>query len=259
MRRIVTLTTDFGPGSLYVAQMKARLLHSRAEITLVDIAHDLPAHDIRGASWFLGQACQSFPEGTLHLVVIDPGVGTTRKMVWASIGGQAFLAPDNGLLTHALARAPLTEARILPEPHDASATFHGRDVVAVAACRLLDGEPASALGEQHDELVHLPEATASQGPQGIRGEVCYIDHFGNLLTNLPASMWSAVQAAGGIRLGDRWIDRPVRTYGDASPGSAVVLVGSQDVIEIAVVEGSASRLLGGEIGTSVTLDSWHPH
>jgi len=259
MRRIVTLTTDFGPGSLYVAQMKARLLHTRAHITLIDIAHDLPAHDIRAASWFLGQTCLAFPEGTLHLVVIDPGVGTARRMVWASVAGHEFLAPDNGLLTHALSRGLLAEARTLPEPADASATFHGRDVVAVAACRLLDGEPASALGAPHGLLVHLPEAAASQGPQGIRGEVCYIDHFGNLLTNLPATMWSAVQAGGGIRLGDRWIDRPVRTYGDASPGSAVVLIGSQGVIEIAVVEGSAARLLGGEIGTPVTLDSWHPH
>ena len=255
MHRLITLTTDFGPGSLYVAQMKARLLHAKAGCTLIDIAHDLPAHDIRGASWFLGQACLAFPPSTLHLVVIDPGVGTARKMVWARIGSQEFLAPDNGLLSHAMAMAPLAEARVLPEPVDASATFHGRDVIAATACRLLDDEPAAALGEPLPSLVQLPEAAVSEGPEGIAGEVRFIDHFGNLLTNIPASHWPAVAAAGGLHLGDRWIDRPVRTYGDASPGSAVALVGSQGVIEVAVVEGSASRLLGGEIGTTVRIPS----
>jgi S-adenosylmethionine hydrolase len=253
MHRIITLTTDFGPGSLYVAQMKARLLQAEARCTLVDIAHDLPAHDIRGASWFLGQACLAFPAGTLHLAVIDPGVGTDRRMVWARIGGQEFLAPDNGLLTHAVALATLAEARVLPVPAAASATFHGRDVVAAVAARLLDGEPATAIGEACPTLVQLPEATSREAADGIHGEVRFIDHFGNLLTNIPASLWPAVEVAGGLHLGDRWIDRPVRTYGDASPGSAVVLVGSQGVIEVAVVEGSASRLLGGEIGTPVRI------
>ena len=253
MHRIITLTTDFGTGSLYVAQMKARLLQTTAACTLVDIAHDLPAHDIRGASWFLGQACQAFPPDTLHLVVIDPGVGTTRKMIWASIGDQQFLAPDNGLLTHALTRAPLHEARVLPVSADASATFHGRDVVAAAASRLLNGEPPLSLGEPLPSLVQVPEATPTLTADRIQGEVRFVDHFGNLLTNIPASEWPAVLAAGGLYLGDRWIDRPVRTYGDAAAGSAVALVGSQGVIEIAVVEGSASHLLGGEIGTPVQI------
>ena len=253
MPRLLTLTTDFGPGSLYVAQLKARLLHAQAGCSLVDIAHDLPAHDVRGASWFIGQACLAFPADTLHLVVIDPGVGTERKLVWARIGTQAFLAPDNGLLTHAMKVAPLQEARLLPVPTDASATFHGRDVIAAAACRLLDGEPATALGGELTRLEELPEAAPSEGEDGIQGEVRFIDHFGNLLTNIPAEHWPAVVEAGGVVLGDRLIDRPVRTYGDAPPGTAVTLVGSQGVLEIAVVEGSAARLLGGEIGTPVRI------
>ena len=253
MQRIVTLTTDFGTGSVYVAQMKARLLQAAAACTIVDLAHDLPAHDIRGASWFLRQACLAFPAGTLHLVVIDPGVGTSRHMIWAAVGGHQFLVPDNGLLTHALSASPLAQARILPVPPEASATFHGRDVVAAAACRLLEGHAPDTLGEALPAVVQLQAATPTQTPDGIRGEVCFIDHFGNLLTNLPASIWPAVVTAGGVQLGDRWIDRPVRTYGDAAAGSAVVLVGSQGVIEIAVVEGSAARLLGGELGTAVTV------
>lgn len=253
MPRLLTLTTDFGPGSLYVAQLKARLLHAQAGCSLVDIAHDLPAHDVRGASWFIGQACLAFPDDTLHLVVIDPGVGTERKLIWARIGTQEFLAPNNGLLTHAMKVAPLQEARLLPVPPDASATFHGRDVIAAAACRLLDGEPPAALGGELTRLEELAEAAPSEGEDGIQGEVRFIDHFGNLLTNIPAEHWPAVVAAGGVVLGDRLIDRPVRTYGDAPPGTAVTLVGSQGVLEIAVVEGSAARLLGGEIGTPVRI------
>jgi S-adenosylmethionine hydrolase len=152
-----------------------------------------------------------------------------------------------------MAMAALTEARVLPVPASASATFHGRDVVAAVAARLLDGEPAVAVGEACPTLVQLPEATAREADDGIHGAVRFIDHFGNLLTNIPAAEWPAVVAAGGLHLGDRWIDRPVRTYGDASPGSAVALVGSQGVIEVAIVEGSASRLLGGEIGTPVRI------
>jgi S-adenosylmethionine hydrolase len=253
MQRIVTLTTDFGTGSVYVAQMKARLLQAAAACTIVDLSHDLPAHDIRGARWFLRHACLAFPAGTLHLVVIDPGVGTARHMLWASLGGHQFLVPDNGLLTHALAASSLDAAKILPVPAEASATFHGRDVVAAAACQLLEGHSPDSLGEPLATVVQLPEAAPTRGPDGIRGEVCFIDHFGNLLTNLPATWWPAVLAAGGLHLGDRWIDRPVRTYGDAPAGSAVALVGSQGVIEIAVVEGSAARLLGGELGTAVTV------
>ncbi|MGA0040585.1 MAG: SAM hydrolase/SAM-dependent halogenase family protein [Pirellulales bacterium] len=253
MQRIVTLTTDFGSGSVYVAQVKARLLQARTPCTIVDLAHDLPAHDIRGASWFLAQACLVFPQGSLHLAVIDPGVGTARHIVWASLGGHQFLAPDNGLLTHALAAAPLDDARVLPVPTAASATFHGRDIVAATACQLLEGQAPTSLGTPLTSLVQLGTSEPTRVAEGIRGEVCFIDHFGNLLTNLPATMWPTVAAAGGLFLGERWIDQPVRTYGDAARGSAVVLIGSQGVIEIAVVEGSAARLLGGELGTPVTL------
>ena len=126
-------------------------------------------------------------------------------------------------------------------------------MIAAAACRLLDGEPATALGGELTRLEELPEAAPSEGEDGIHGEVRFIDHFGNLLTNIPAEHWPAVVEAGGVVLGDRLIDRPVRTYGDAPPGTAVTLVGSQGVLEIAVVEGSAARLLGGEIGTPVRI------
>jgi S-adenosylmethionine hydrolase len=253
MPRIVTLTTDFGAGSGYVAEMKGRLLHAREPFTLVDIAHDVPPHDIRAASWLVGQACFAFPPGTLHLVVVDPGVGTPRPLVWARIGEQEFLCPDNGVLTWPLRRVPLAAARRLEVAAAASATFHGRDVVAPAAARLVDGAPPESLGEEMKTLVTLDWPEPRVTPTVIEGEVIHADAFGNLVTNLPAALWPRVAAAGGLRIGPQAVTTLVRTYGDAAPGTVVVLVGSQGFIEAAVVEGRAADILGAGVGTPVSL------
>lgn len=249
MPRTITLTTDFGSGSAYVAQVKAALLQAQAGPTLVDIAHDLPAHDIRDAAWLVGQACLAFPPGTLHIVVIDPGVGTSRSLVWARIGSQEFLCPDNGVLSWALRRSPLAAARRLVVPQGAASTFHGRDVLAPAAVRLLDGEPAEALGPPLNDLVRLPWPEPRETAAGIEGEVIHVDAFGNLVTNLPASLWPRVSAAGTLHVGGHEITTLVRTYGDASPGTVVALVGSQGFIEASVVEGRADVRLAAAVGT----------
>ena len=253
MSRVLTLTTDFGSGSGYVAEMKGRLLHARTPFTLVDIAHDLPAHDIRAAAWLVGQACPAFPAGTLHLVVVDPGVGTARRLVWAAIGGQQFLCPDNGLLSWVLRRQPLTAACEITVTADAAATFHGRDVLAPAAMRLLDGMPPEALGPTITDLVRLPLPEPRDGAAGLEGEVIHVDAFGNLVTNLPAELWPLVVAAGGLQVGGHLVTTLVRTYGDAAPGTPVVLVGSQGFIEAAVVAGHAAARLGAGRGTRVAI------
>jgi S-adenosylmethionine hydrolase len=253
MPRIVTLTTDFGSGSGYVAEIKGRLLHAGTPATLVDIAHDLPPHDVRAAAWLVGQACPAFPAGTLHLAVVDPGVGTARRLVWAEIGGQQFLCPDNGLLSWILRRAPLTAARELLVAAAAAATFHGRDVLAPAAVRLLDGVSPAALGPSVTDLVRLAWPEPRDGADGLAGEVLQVDAFGNLVTNLPADLWPRVGAAGGLTVGDHAVTALVRTYGDAAPGTAVALVGSQGFIEAAVVEGRADLRLGAGRGTPVTI------
>lgn len=253
MPRIVTLTTDFGTGSAYVAQLKAAVLRASVPPTLVDIAHDLPAHDIRGAAWLVGQACLAFPPGTLHIVVIDPGVGTSRSLVWARIDSQEFLCPDDGVLTWALRRAPLAAARGLVVPEGAASTFHGRDVLAPAAVRLLAGEPPESLGPPLDDLVRLPWPEPRETAAGLAGEVIHGDPFGNLVTNLPAELWPRVAAAGRLRVGEHEITTLVRTYGDAPPGTAVALVGSQGFIEVAVVEGRADIRLAAAVGTPVSI------
>ena len=253
MPRIITLTTDFGTGSGYVAELKGRLLHAQAPFTLVDIAHDLPAHDVRVAAWLVGQACPAFPAGTLHLAVVDPGVGTSRQLVWAEIGGQQFLCPDNGLLSWVLRRMPLAAARALPVAPFAAATFHGRDVLAPAAVRLLDGTPPEALGPPVTEVVRLSWREPRETPAGIDGEVIHVDTFGNLVTNLPATLWPLVVAAGVLRVDGHDVTALVRTYGDAAPGTPVVLTGSQGFIEAAVVEGRADARLDAGLGTRVTI------
>jgi S-adenosylmethionine hydrolase len=249
MPRIVTLTTDFGSGSEYVAEMKGRLLHAQQPFTLVDIAHDIPAHDIRAAAWLVGQACFAFPAGTLHLVVVDPGVGTARRLVWARIGDQEFIAPDNGVLSWAIRRAGLGAAREIAVPPDAAATFHGRDVIAPAAVRLIDGAEPHSLGSAAANLERLAWPEPHETPHGIEGEVIHVDAFGNLVTNLPAALWPRLVAAGVVQVGRHAVTTLVHTYGDAPRGTPVALVGSQGFLEIAVVEGRADERLAAGVAT----------
>jgi S-adenosylmethionine hydrolase len=257
MTRVVTLTTDFGSGSGYVAELKGRLLHARTAFPLVDISHDVPPHDIRAAAWLVGQGCPAFPSGTLHIVVVDPGVGTDRGLAWARLGTpeahQEFLCPDNGVLTLALMSMPLMAARRLHVPPDAAATFHGRDVLAPAAVRLLEGLDPDLLGDPLAALAGLPWPVPQETPTGIQGEIIHIDAFGNLVTNLPASLLPRLQAAGRLRVGQHEITTIVRTYGEAAPGTAVTLVGSQGFIEAAIVECRADERLNARLGTPVAI------
>lgn len=253
MPRVVTLTTDFGSGSVYVAELKGQLLHARAPFTLVDIAHDVPPHDIRAAAWLVGQACPVFPAGSLHIVVVDPGVGTSRRLLWARVGGQEFLCPDNGVLTRALAHAPLRAARVLDVGAQAAATFHGRDVLAPTAVRLLDGANPESLGPAATDLVSLASPEPRETAAGLVGEVIHVDAFGNLITNLPAACLPRLVRSGHIRLGTHEIDTIVRTYGDAPAGTPIVLVGSQGFLEIAVVEGRADARCAAGLGMVVSI------
>jgi len=258
MPRIVTLTTDFGSGSEYVAELKGRLLHARQPFTLIDIAHDVPPHDIRAAAWLIGQACFAFPAGTLHVVVVDPVVGTARRLVWARIGDQEFIAPDNGVLSWALRKAPLAAALAISAPADAAATFHGRDVIAPLAARLIDGTVPETTGVSADDLVVLPWPETRVTPHGLEGEVLHVDAFGNLVTNLPAALWPRVVTAGGLQIGRHAVTTLVHTYGDAPRGTPVALVGSQGFVEIAVVEGRADDRLAVGVGTPVSVAERDP-
>jgi S-adenosylmethionine hydrolase len=193
MSTIVILTTDFGTADGYVGEMKA-VLHAQAPgATIVDITHDIPRHDVAHARLAVARFWRRFPSGTVHLVVVDPGVGSPRAALAVTCEGRYLVGPDNGVLSPALVDASAT-AVALRVPADASATFHGRDVFAPAAAALARGEPITALGSPPDNapIVHrIPEPV--RGPGGtIEGEVVAIDRFGNAITNLTADGVAAV-------------------------------------------------------------------
>jgi S-adenosyl-L-methionine hydrolase (adenosine-forming) len=246
MSRLVTLLTDFGTADGYVGEMKGVLATLAPQIPVVDIAHDVLPHDVEGARLALARYWRRFPEGTVHLVVIDPGVGAARRAMAMESEGRLLVGPDNGVLSPALLHA---HARCvsLAIPVSAAPTFHGRDVFAPAAAQLALGASLETLGaELRDPIVRrTPEATR-RDDGAVQGEVITVDRFGNAVTNLLALRGGQVEIEG--------LTLPVRrTYSDATSGEPVALVGSSGLVEIAVRDGSAATVLGLRRGSSVSL------
>jgi S-adenosylmethionine hydrolase len=232
---IVTLLSDFGARDVYVGVMKAQVLAGDPSARLVDLTHQVPPQDVRAGAFQLLQAAPWFPTGTVHLAVVDPGVGTARRAV-AIEGEQAFfVGPDNGLLTAAAGR--IKRAVTLPIPKGASHTFHGRDVFAPAAGRLSAGAPISSLGKPAGKLVRPSWPAPRRSGHLTVGEIVHVDHFGNLITNLTS-------LDGELLVGSFRSKRLCRAYGEAAPGEALALIGSHGFVEIAVREGSAAQMLG---------------
>jgi S-adenosyl-L-methionine hydrolase (adenosine-forming) len=244
---LVTVTTDFGTRDPYAAAIKGIIYQSCAGVQVVDLTHDIAHGDILEGALFLAGAAPCFPHGTIHCVVVDPGVGTGRVPIVVSAGGQAFVCPDNGLLTLVLRDHALAEARAITNPRfmrdHISATFHGRDVFAPTAGLLARGLPLHAVGEPVDRLMMLDIPSPTKAADRIHGEVIHIDRFGNAITNIPRAM---VGEAGIVatRVGKHAIDGLQRTYGDVPDGQPLVLFGSTQHIEIAVNAGDAATALG---------------
>lgn len=245
-RPLVTLLTDFGTADGYVGELKGVLASTAPEAEVVDIAHDLPPQDVETARLVVARYWRRFPEGTVHLVVVDPGVGTSRAAIAVASAGRCLVGPDNGVLSPALL-APGAHAVAVSAPAHASATFHGRDVFAPVAASLARGVSLMDVGTAH------PSPVIRRTPEPLRrddgalvGEVIAIDHFGNAITNCIGLHGGTVEVAGHVL-------PLVRTYGDAMPGQVVGLVGSSGLIEIAERNGSAARRLGLQRGASVVL------
>lgn len=246
MSRIITLLTDFGTADGYVGEMKGVLATGAAGASLVDVAHDLAPQDVDGARLALARYWRKFPPGTVHVVVIDPGVGGDRAALAVESEGRFLVGPDNGILSPALLHAG-TRCVSLPVPPGASPTFHGRDVFAPAAAELAQGIALDALGEPFGEPVirRTPEATR-RDDGSVAGVVITLDRFGNAVTNLMARR-GGVLVVAGRRL-------PLaRAYGDVDTGSLVALVGSSGLVEIALRDGSAAAHLGLARGSVVVL------
>jgi len=244
---VITLTTDFGSRDGYVGAVKGvlvRLLQPTpvwAHTTIVDLAHDVPRGDIAHAAWVVATACREFPDGSIHVVVIDPGVGGARRGVVVEAGGSYYVGPDNGVFGYLVPRWVRAIENRAVMAGEVSATFHGRDVFAtVAAALARDLDPAAIGG---------PVTLAGRLPWGARptgeGRVVYVDHYGNLVTDLPPDEAGAAVAIAGRRL------PIVRTYEDVPPGNLLAYVGSARTIEIAVRDGRADRTLEAPRGTPV--------
>lgn len=246
MPRVVTLLTDYGSSDSYVAEVKGRLLQAAPGLSIVDITHDIEPGDIAAAAFVLGRAWPSFPSGSVHLVVVDPGVGTSRRALAVDAGGHTFVGPDNGVLDAALGHAG-ARAFGLATPEDASATFHGRDVFAPAAARLAAGATAESLGAAVGDPVRLGIPDARRDGKHIVGQVIYVDRFGTLVTNIRGDR---IAPDGAVRVGPHDIPRH-RTFADVASGHALALIGSGGTLEIAVRNGRADAALGLARGAEV--------
>jgi S-adenosylmethionine hydrolase len=254
--RRITLLTDFGTADGYAAAMRGVIAGIAPHVIVDDASHEIPPGDVHAAAFALARYAPHYPPGTVHVVVVDPGVGTARRPLAARIGARHYVAPDNGVLTRVLTGAPdvhiveLTERAYLRAGR--SATFHGRDVFAPAAAHLAEGTAIDELGPPVNDPVLLTLPVPRRSPSGVQGEVVCVDRFGNLITNIPRD-WLPARPA--VQLGDRSIGGVRDVYAAVSPGEAVALVGSDDYLEIGVRDGHAARLLGAAHGTSVIVAS----
>jgi hypothetical protein len=243
---IITLLTDFGTADGYVAEMKGVLLSGAPTATVVDLTHEIPPQDVEAARLALARCWRRFPPGTVHVVVVDPGVGSARAALAVESAGRLLVGPDNGVLSPALLAGDATVVA-LPVPPGASATFHGRDVFAPVASRLAAGEPVASLGAPWPTAIVRRTPEAHRLLDGtVQGQVLTVDRFGNLVTNLTARTGGAV-LVGGLRLAVR------RTYADVHEGEPVALVGSSGFVEIAIRAGNAAYVLGVGRGARVVL------
>lgn len=258
---LLTFTTDFGADSFYVAEMKAAVYRVARDVRMVDVTHSIPPQDVTQASWLLLRTIEAFPEGTVHVCVVDPGVGTERHIVAAVLKGQVVIGPDNGLFGVIATKYPPEVVRLIDNPavfgRRRSATFHGRDIMAPAAAHLVQGAPLELIGRRwQTPLVGSREPHFAQVcDDEIRGRLVYADSFGNLVSNIFATDlpedWQGDEVQV-FALGEQ-VSGLVRTYGQRGVGSLVALFGSSDQLELAVVQGSAAQKCGFSGETEVKI------
>ena len=258
---VITLTTDFGVGSPYIASIKGVILSINPAVTIVDITHDIPSQDIRAGAIVLDDVTSRFPGGTIHVAVIDPGVGTDRKILYAKIGQQCYVLPDNGLLSRLMRQAPPERVICLNNSEywlpDVSQTFHGRDIMAPVAAHLSLGIDPKLLGDSIDKIdlddLEWPDVNITS--RRIEGEVIEIDSFGNLITNIKSPMLTGKPTDERVcvvcSIYETW--GIFSAYANRPRGTFIALVDSANRLELAVVGDSAAERLGIEVGMPVIV------
>lgn len=257
----ITLLTDFDVVDTYIGQMKGVIAGVAPDTTVVDLTHAIPPQDVLAGALELGGAVNAFPSGTIHVAVVDPGVGTQRRPIAVQTDRFTFVGPDNGVFSAVIEQSRQWEAVALTQPAyhrgRTSATFHGRDIFSPVAAHLAKGVELAELGEPvpTPKRLHLPEPAQQEG--GLVGEVVLIDGFGNLISNITEGNLRAagLDAAGPMRIeaGDARLDRLDHTFGDVNEGEPVAYVGSGGRLEVAVRNGSAVRQLNAARGTRIAV------
>lgn len=250
--RRVTLLTDFGGSDGYVAAMRG-VIASIAPLAIIeDAAHDIPPGDVSAAAWALARYWQLYPVGTVHVVVVDPGVGSQRRPLAMEAFGRHIVAPDNGCATLVLAEVPAARVHAIENTallrHPVSRTFHGRDVFAPVAAHLAMGVPLESVGPVMDDAVRLPLPAPRRSGDTLHGAIVHVDRFGNLITNLPGEVAAQVFE---LDVDGRSVGPIHETYASVAPGEVLALIGSAGLIEISVRNGSAAAVLGAARGSVV--------
>ena len=257
--RIITLMTDFGTSDHYVGVMKGVILNINPHVQIVDITHAIPPQDIHGAAFLTDSAYRYFPNGTIHVVVVDPGVGSQRRAVICQTETAYFVCPDNGILTHILHHegrihtvAVENSTYFLPQ---VSNTFHGRDIFAPVAAHLSRGVPINKMGNPFAQPTQLPSPKPQVMDKTITGQVIWIDAFGNLVTNISHQTLEALEGRNNlvIHAGSTKINRLNRSYAESAVGDALAIIGSTNQLEISINQGNAAQTLRLKRGAEITI------
>ncbi len=259
--RIITLLTDFGTKDHYVGVMKGVIAGIAPKAQVIDISHEIEPFQVSEARFLLKQSWPYFPKGTVHVCVVDPGVGGARRALCVEAGGHLFVGPDNGLFTDLLqlkgARTrEITSVKFMLK--NVSQTFHGRDVFAPSAAHMSAGVPPARAGKLVHDATRLPGGEPLRtGRRFWQGEVAHIDRFGNAVTNLEAAEFLPLAVKGfKLNIGFKTVTKLVRSYEEASAGEPVAIVGSAGTLEVSIKEAAAAKKLGIGVGAPVELEVW---
>ena len=256
--RLVTFTTDFGLQDAFVGIMHGVVLNINPEARIVDICHAISSYDIVEGAWTIAQAYRFFPPRTVHVVIVDPGVGSTRRPILAETDDYLFVAPDNGVLSVVEARESrftvrhITAERFFLQP--ISQTFHGRDIFAPAAAWLTKGVAPADLGPEIRDYTRLRVTVVECSQNTLQGAVLKVDKFGNLITNLSETDVQALSSASiRVRIAGHDITRVCSSYAEGQPGELFGIIGSSGYLEIAMKQDSAAKMLGVTVGEPVRV------
>lgn len=258
MSQIITFTTDFGLQDHYVSAMKAVILGIVPDARLIDVSHEIPPQDIMAGAWVIRNSAFLYPANTVHIVVVDPGVGTDRNPIVLKIEDQYFVGPDNGIFSLLYNEFKYKAYKLNKSKYwrkDLSRTFHGRDIFAPIAAHISNGVNLKELGDPIKDLVSYHWAVPLGDKDGLQGWVIHIDRFGNLITNISEDLLERTAGRRKVKIyvGNTIIDHLVNTFGDVEPGEPVAFIGSSGMLEVAINKGNAAKMLSVDKGAQISL------